>query len=94
MPTFSREPSFQLHYDHLTLQEQAAFRKALHDFIEDTDGGEYRASLRVHKIGRLGVQSMSWAKDGRATFVVGRPRIKGKVHIHWLSIGDHGIYDK
>ena len=94
MPTFARSTLFKNQYLKLTRAERAEVRTALKAFIQDCDSGEFRASLRVHKIESLNAYSMSWSGNGRATFNFGTPRISGKRHVDWISIGTHAVYKK
>jgi hypothetical protein len=41
--------------------------------------------------GHPGVFEMTWAPDGRATFVYGAELISGEKHIVWRRIGPHDI---
>jgi hypothetical protein len=92
VPTYDSDETFNHQYDRLTPAERAAFREALKDFIADCDTGRFRASLRVHKIESLDAYSMTWAGNGRAIFNFGPPRVEGKRHVDWLSIGTHAVY--
>ncbi len=41
-----------------------------------------------------GVYELTWAKDGRATFKVGRSVRPGHTHIRWRRIDTHEILDR
>jgi hypothetical protein len=94
MPTHEEDERFIREFNGLNREEKRLFRKALRDFIEDADTGEFRGSLRVHPMkGQQGLWEMTWdGNDGRATFSYGPSPIPGKRHVIWRRIGTHRIY--
>jgi hypothetical protein len=53
------------------------------------------SSLRVTRVQRVkaqGVWEMTWAPDGRATFMYGIEVTPGETHIIWRRIGGHEIF--
>lgn len=93
MPTREVLVSFWNDYDSLTAAQQAQFRAAVRQFVDDLKQHQpFRASLRVKRVQKAkGVYEMTWAPDGRATFEFGPAQIAGEVHIIWRRIGGHDI---
>lgn len=57
-------------------------------------GRPFRPELRIHQVHRvLGVWEMTWASNGRATFMYGPEQEPGKQYIIWRHIGGHEILD-
>jgi len=82
-------------YSQLSTADQAAFHRAVRQFVADlaAGNGRFHSSLRVHRIdARRGVWSMSFGDDLRATFSYGQPRKPGDTHIRWRRIGHHDVY--
>jgi hypothetical protein len=93
VPTFLVLPRFRREYAKLTPEQAAAFRAALAVFLEGLASGTFHPGLRIHRIeGTLGVWSLTWAPDGRATFEYGQQVRPGEPHIVWRRIGDQSIY--
>lgn len=94
MPTRDVLDPFWHDYDQLTPEQQAQFRAALRQFVEDLRRKQgFRASLRVKGVRKArGVFEMTWAPDGRATFHYGPEQIPGEPHIVWRRIGGHEIF--
>ena len=93
-PTFDAPEPFRKAYDDLSSEQQAAFKKALADFIDDLRNGVTpRPSLRVKGVqGAKGVFELTWAGDGRCTFQFGNEVVPGEPHIIWRKIGTHKIF--
>lgn len=92
MPTYEATDRFQRRYADLTREQRLAFKRALAHFIEDTNHGKYRSSLRVKGIqGMPGCFEMTWAGDGRAVFTYGPAIRAAERHVIWLAVGTHAI---
>ncbi len=92
MPTFAQTDRFRRDLANLTAAQKAAFRAAAAKFVADLKSGDFRPGLRVKGVqGAAGVFEMTWADDGRATFMYGSPVVEGETHIVWRRIGTHGI---
>lgn len=92
MPTYTPTESFLKDYNDLSAQQRAAFRRAVHHFIEDLTHGQFRRDLRVKGLqGMPGCYEMTWAPDGRAIFTYGPEVHPGETHVVWLAIGTHAI---
>ena len=96
MPTYKLSAGFWRDYDKLTVEQRAAFRKAVGVFRADlASGNGFRAGLRVKKMaGHDGIWEMTWAPDGRATFHYGTTVRDGHHHIVWRRVGGHEIFDR
>jgi hypothetical protein len=96
MPTFETLPRFQRDWKHLTIRQQATFRKVISDaFVPDlaASGRPFRPGLRVKGVtGHPGVFEMTWDGDSRATFSYGPERAAGEPHVIWRRIGPHSIF--
>lgn len=95
MPTYDAEGRFYRDYERLTPEEVRAFQVTVRKFVADLKrGGGFRAGLRMRRVvGHPGVYELTWAPDGRATFVFGDPVREGDLHVVWRRIGDHSIFD-
>lgn len=95
MPTYSVEDSFWRDWQRLTEAERELFLIARGRLIHDLkQGKQIRAGLRVKRVQKVpGVYEMTWAPDGRATFLFGAEQIAGEAHIVWRRIGGHEILD-
>ncbi|GAB4008482.1 hypothetical protein GCM10029992_64960 [Glycomyces albus] len=93
-PTFERFPRFNQDHEKLQKEQQARFKKAVAEFVEDLrTGGSIRPGLRIKRVqGAEGVYEISWAPDGRATWEYGEEKIPGEPHIKWRRIGTHDIF--
>lgn len=82
-------------YRALSEAEAEAFLRAKDRFVEDLKSGRQpRPGLRVHRVEtHPGVWSLTWAPDGRATFMYGQEIRPGQPHVIWRRIGSHAIYD-
>ncbi|MEV6967595.1 hypothetical protein AB0M47_21070 [Hamadaea sp. NPDC051192] len=95
MPTFLALSGFLREFGKLTPAQQAAFRRAVANFVTDLRAGSFRRGLRVKKMaGHDDIWEMTWADDGRATFEYGDPVREGEPHIVWRRIGTHDIFDR
>ena len=93
MPTNAWLARFAADFDSLSPGQQAAFLGAVSQFVDDLGSGRrFRKGLRVKGVqGASGVFEMTWAGDGRATFVYGDQVIDGQPHVIWRRIGTHAI---
>jgi hypothetical protein len=92
VPTYEVTHRFQRGYADLTIEQRMAFKRALTHFIDDTDHGTYRGSLRVKGVrGMPGCFEMTWAGDGRAVFTYGPEIRAGERHVIWLAVGTHAV---
>lgn len=85
-------------YRKLTKSEQQQFRHMVKQLVEDLNKGQglaaVRPSLRCKRFqSKPGWQEITWAKDGRALFRVGEEVKAGEIHIEWLAVGTHDIFD-
>jgi hypothetical protein len=95
MPTFAQTDRFRRDFAELSAAQQAAFRAAAAKFVADLPSGRFRPGLRVKGVqGAPGVFELTWADDGRATFVYGSVVREGEVHIIWRRIGTHEIFTR
>ena len=94
MPTYDRDPSFIHDWGKLSVAEQDRFIKAVKKMVYDLRSGQgFRPGLRVKGVeGHQGIYEMTWAPDGRATFVFGTSPNKDDAHIIWRRIGSHDIF--
>ncbi|HEY2791794.1 MAG TPA: hypothetical protein VGJ28_05530 [Micromonosporaceae bacterium] len=95
MPTWATLSGFERDLKGLTGAQKRAFRIAVGHFVADLRAGSFRKGLRVATMhGRDPVWEMTWALDGRATFMYGPEQRDGEPHIIWRRIGTHEIYDR
>lgn len=96
MPAYLALSSFWDDWERLDARRQQAFLAARRDFVDDLrNGGRFRKGLRVKGVrGYPGVYEMTWAGDGRATWMYGTPRKAGEPHIVWRRIGTHSIFGR
>ena len=94
MPTFAWLARFGADFDRLSPAQQAAFLAAVAQFVEDLrKGGQFRKGLRVKGVqGAPGVFEMTWADDGRATFLYGDAVLEDEPHVIWRRVGTHDIF--
>jgi hypothetical protein len=93
MPTYLRLPRFNRDWDRLTPEQQRRFRAALIVFVEDLRKGDgFRPGLRVKTMSGHDIWELSWAPDGRATFMYGAPVRGGEPHVAWRRTGTHNIF--
>lgn len=93
MPTYDLTAAFRRDLQRLTPEQRKAFRAAVEMFVADLRVGRgFRRGLRVKKMrGHDGIWEITWAPDGRATFMFGDGR-PDDVHIVWRRIGTHAIF--
>ncbi|WP_211234692.1 hypothetical protein [Glycomyces arizonensis] len=93
-PTYDRTDKFKRDFAKLDEDQNARFRSAVKDFIEDLrEKRQPRPGLRVKGVqGIDGVYEMTWAPDGRATWEYGDERRDGEPHVIWRRVGTHGIF--
>lgn len=88
-------PRFRSEFRALTPAQQAAFLLAVTQFVDDLRTGGFRKGLRVEGVkGTKGVFEMTWAGDGRATFLYGEAVVEGEPHVIWRRIGTHAVFDQ
>lgn len=94
MPTYAWLARFRADFERLTPTQQAAFRVAISQFVEDLRSGRsFRKGLRVKGIqAASGIFEMTWADDGRATFEYGDEVVKGEPHVVWRRVGTHSVF--
>ena len=94
MPTYDADERFNVDFDRLTPAQQRRFLAAVEKLVVDLRAGAFRKGLRVKRLQtHPGVWEMTWADDGRATFVYGEPQRPGHAHITWRRVGSHDIFD-
>ena len=95
MPTYERWPGFVREYLRLSEEKRKQFMQAAGKMVEDMQAGRpFRSELRVHQVHRVpGVWEMTWASNGRATFMYGNSPEEGGQHIIWRHIGGHEILE-
>jgi len=88
VPTYDRWPGFVREYLRLTLVQRAQFMDAVDDMVEDLKARRpFRPDLRVYQVQKVaGVWEMTWAPNGRATFMYGAGPDPGEQHIIWRHI--------
>ncbi|HEY7351072.1 MAG TPA: hypothetical protein VH599_22375 [Ktedonobacterales bacterium] len=93
MPTYDRDESFKHDWERLSIVEQDRFIKTVKKMVYDLKSGQgFRKGLRVKGVeGYEGIYEMTWAPDGRATFIFGSSPHEGDVHVIWRRIGSHDI---
>jgi hypothetical protein len=96
MPTYERWPGFVREYLRLTEEKRALFMEAVAKMVEDMKAGRpFRPELRVHQVNKVaGVWEITWAANGRATFMYGESKQEGERHIIWRRIGGHEILER
>jgi hypothetical protein len=69
LPTCEATERFWREYRRLTVEQRAAFKRAVEHFVADLEDAQFRAGLRVKGIvGMPGCFEMTSAPDGRAIF--------------------------
>jgi hypothetical protein len=93
MPTYSKEERFIRDLRRLSAAEREQFAQAVKHLVYDLRAGQgIRKGLGIKGVqGHEGIFEMTWAPDGRATFVYGTSPNAGDVHIIWRRIGSHDI---
>jgi hypothetical protein len=96
LPTYRWAPRFRTDWNRLTPAQQAAFLVAVGRFVEDMRRGRgFREGLRVKAVqGAAGIFEMTWADDGRATFMYRDAVIEGEPHVIWRRVGTHEIFGR
>jgi hypothetical protein len=96
LSTYRWAPRFRADWKGLTPSQQAAFLAAVAQFLEDTRRRRgFRKGLRVKAVqGAAGIFEMTWADDGRATFMYGEAAIEGEPHVIWRRVGTHEIFGR
>lgn len=94
MPTYDFLDRFWREYHALPRARQALFDRAVAKLVADLRAGRLRKGLRIKAVqGHTGVWELTWAPDGRATFMYGTSPRPGDKHVIWLRIGGHEIFD-
>ncbi len=98
MPTYEWTRAFDRDLSRPTGDQRKRFLSTLFAFIADVvamENGEtdrFRGGLRVKGVqGFPGLFEMTWAPDGRATFMWGEPIYEGRRHVIRVRCGDHSI---
>lgn len=96
MPTYDRTDTFRKDFAALGELDRDRFRRAVAEFIDDLKAKRgFRPGLRVKGVqGTRGVNEMTWARDGRATFEYGDELLPGEPRIVWRRIGTHDIFGR
>lgn len=95
MPTYDVTSTFYKDLTALDNLDRERFQKAVRAFVEDmmSEDHSFRPGLRVKGVkGADGVYEMTWAPDGRATFMYGEELIPGQPHVVWRRVGTHDIF--
>lgn len=94
MATFETAHRFDSDRKKLTDTQHRRFVKVVQEqFVPDIDAGSFRPALRVKGVkGRSGVFEMTWAPDGRATWMFGAQQRAGVTHVIWRRVGTHDIF--
>ncbi len=95
MPTHKESDVFLREWDRLSHEQQRRFRIAVGKFVEDLKARRPpRAGLGIERYEKQeGVFEFHFSPDGRALFRYGVSPHPGEVHVIWLRIGTHDIYD-
>ncbi|MFF8717059.1 hypothetical protein ACF07T_37355 [Streptomyces sp. NPDC015184] len=92
MPTYETTARFTSDLDRLTPEQRRRFRRSVEAFVDGLRTGSFRPSLRVKGVRRApGVYELTWAGNGRATWMYGVEVRRGEHHIIWQRIGTHDI---
>jgi hypothetical protein len=94
MPTYQRSEAFLKDYEVLDAADKERFRRTVQEeFIPDLEAGGFRPGLRVKRVQRArGVFEMTWAPDGRATFMYGPEQVPHQPQFIWRRVGTHSIF--
>jgi hypothetical protein len=94
MPTHEENERFDREYLKLSPEQKLAFKRSVAMFVADLGAGSLRPSLRVKRFRRIpGAFELTWARDGRALWRYGSGPNPNDVHIEWLRIGTHEIFN-
>jgi hypothetical protein len=99
MPTHDETDAFWREFDRLSPEEQERFLQAVSEFVRLLKQGFLPSKMpkrfgikRFH--GHSGdLWEFRWGSDRRALFRYGTSPNAGDVHIIWVSIGTHDIYN-
>lgn len=94
MPTFEALARFDREFRRLPRDLQRAFLEMLPVFIAAlrTSPPEFPPTLRIKRVqGSGGVWEITFAPDGRATFVYGTEVTAGVPNVIWRRIGTHDV---
>ncbi len=93
MPTYERSPRFRRGFDALDPAEQRAVLAAVRLFVDSLRQGRFDPRLRVKRVhGYEAIWELTWAADGRATFMYGEEIRGGEPHVIWRRVGTHAIF--
>ena len=95
MPTYERTTRFRRDLDNLAADVRGRFKACINDeFIPAMRRGvPWPPGLRIKGVrGYRGVYEMTFAPDGRATFMFGEQIHPGELHIVWRRVGSHEIF--
>ena len=94
MPTHDESARFMREYFRLSGDQRLVFEQVVAMFVADLRTGTFRRSLRVKRFRRIpGAFELTWARDGRALWQYGVGPNSDDVHIEWLRIGTHEIFN-
>jgi len=95
MPTHEEDDAFWSDWKHLTPEQQKYFKAKVVDFTRKLQQGIIIPSeLGLKKYRRIdGMWEFRFGGDGRALMRFGSQVQPGEMHIIWLRIGTHSIYD-
>jgi hypothetical protein len=96
MPTYEQSAAFLRDLEHLSPEQERRFRISVRKFVADLKAKRPpRKSFGIRRFERLeGVYEFHFAPDGRALFTYGISPHPGDVHIVWLRVGGHEIYEQ
>lgn len=98
MATFETTARFDKDHALLDPFDKERFKRVvLEEFVPDlalvAEGGRFRAGLRVKGVrGASPILEMTWAPDGRATFIFGEELKIGEPHVIWRRVGTHDVF--
>lgn len=95
MPTYEADEQFLRDWKRLTPTQRRRFKASVRRFVEDLKANwpPHQGFGIEHFEGHEGAFEFHWAPDGRAPFAYGTSPHPGDVHIIWLRIGTHDIYN-
>lgn len=101
MPTYEVSDAFWRDYERLSPAQRMQFEESWRMFkealLESEQQGcrvppDFPRGLRIKAVaGHRGVRELTWAPDGRATWMYGTPMRFGLYHAIWRRIGSHDI---
>ena len=94
MPTYEWETLFINEFKRLSVPDQALFLAAMRQMVRDLKAKRpFHPKLRVTSVtDHPGVFEMTWAPNGRATFIYGSEQKPGEAHVIWRRIGGLEIF--